>query len=177
MSEFDEFSFAYVDPLQKDEENKLEAEDEFSFAYGEPVTQTDQEVKEPEDEFAFAYGEQSEEQKNYPTKVKSYQAFVESPQIREQAVRFARDRLGYDDISPEDAVEEVIEHFRDVAVPDELAAAARAAGIGGAVVAARALKIILVAILSIIITPGQIILAVFVNYSAGAACFPDSIAV
>jgi hypothetical protein len=116
MNEFDEFSFAYVDPLQKDEENKLEAEDEFSFAYGEPVTQTDQEVKEPEDEFAFAYGEQSEEQKNYPTKVKSYQAFVESPQIREQAVRFARDRLGYDDISPEDAVEEVIEHFRSFKV-------------------------------------------------------------
>ena len=37
MNEFDEFSFAYGSPLEKEEEeNKLEAEDEFSFAYGEP---------------------------------------------------------------------------------------------------------------------------------------------
>ena len=46
--------------------------------------------------------------------VKNFEDFFE--QNKERAVRFAKDRLGFTEISPEDAIEEVVEHFRSFKV-------------------------------------------------------------
>ena len=43
---------------------------------------------------------------------KSYEAIKRNSDIRETAVRFAKDHLGYEDISEDDAISEFIEHFR-----------------------------------------------------------------
>ena len=43
---------------------------------------------------------------------KSYEGVKQNPDIRAAAVRFAKDHLGYDDISEDDAISEFIEHFR-----------------------------------------------------------------
>ena len=43
---------------------------------------------------------------------KSYEAIKKDPAVREAAVRFAQDHLGYETIDPDDAISEFIEHFR-----------------------------------------------------------------
>ena len=52
----------------------------------------------------------------------TYEAFQQSPQLREAAIRFAKERLGFENPTSERAVDEVIEHFRDFNV-NELTAA------------------------------------------------------
>jgi len=43
---------------------------------------------------------------------KSYEAIKKDPAVRNAAVRFAQDHLGYETIDPDDAISEFIEHFR-----------------------------------------------------------------
>lgn len=43
---------------------------------------------------------------------KSYEAIKKDPAVRDAAVRFAQDHLGYETIDPDDAISEFIEHFR-----------------------------------------------------------------
>ena len=43
---------------------------------------------------------------------KSYEAIKKDPAVRNAAVRFAQDHLGYESIDPDDAISEFIEHFR-----------------------------------------------------------------
>ena len=52
----------------------------------------------------------------------TYEAFQQSPQLREAAIRFAKERLGFENPTSERAIDEVIEHFRDFNV-NELTAA------------------------------------------------------
>jgi len=52
----------------------------------------------------------------------SYQQFQQSPQLRQAAVRFAKDHLGYDNPSAEKAISETIEHFREFSVNEMVAA-------------------------------------------------------
>ena len=42
----------------------------------------------------------------------NYEAMKKDPAVREAAVRFAQDHLGYETIDPDDAISEFIEHFR-----------------------------------------------------------------
>tara|TARA_R100000322_G_scaffold147541_1_gene103950 strand:- start:246 stop:3779 length:3534 start_codon:yes stop_codon:yes gene_type:complete len=42
----------------------------------------------------------------------TYEAMKKDPAVREAAVRFAQDHLGYETIDPDDAISEFIEHFR-----------------------------------------------------------------
>ena len=51
-----------------------------------------------------------------PKKEITYEQFKDSPDLVAAAVRFSKGRLGYDKISEEDAVDEVIEHFREFKV-------------------------------------------------------------
>jgi len=53
----------------------------------------------------------------------TYDQFKSNPQLLATAKRFAKNRLGFDNISDEDAVDEVIEHFREFKV-NELTAGA-----------------------------------------------------
>ena len=52
----------------------------------------------------------------------TYQQFQQSPKLREAAVRFAKDHLGYDNPSAEKAISETIEHFREFSVNELVAA-------------------------------------------------------
>ena len=52
----------------------------------------------------------------------TYQQFQQSPELREAAVRFAKDHLGYDNPSAEKAISETIEHFREFSVNELVAA-------------------------------------------------------
>ncbi len=52
----------------------------------------------------------------------TYQQFQQSPQLRQAAVRFAKDHLGYDNPSAEKAISETIEHFREFSVNEMVAA-------------------------------------------------------
>lgn len=103
----DDFSFAFG-PTVTPEKDTLE--DDFSFAFSE----AEPSVKEvtTEDDFSFALSEHSEDELLHISEVKSYEDFRNNKAVREAAVRFAKDRLNYDDISEEDAVDQVIEHFR-----------------------------------------------------------------
>ena len=51
-----------------------------------------------------------------PKKGFTYEQFQQTPELRAAAVRFAKDRLGYDMITEEDAVDETLEHFRQFKV-------------------------------------------------------------
>ena len=49
---------------------------------------------------------------------KSYEAIKKDPAVRDAAVRFAQDHLGYESIDPDDAISEFIEHFRSFNIVD-----------------------------------------------------------
>jgi len=95
----DLYSFAFEDK----KEQKID-KDAYSFAF--------EEKDEEDDVLSFAFEDKDEIASSYSSNVSSYEQFKNSPVIRSQAVRFARDRLGYDEISEDDAIDEVIEHFR-----------------------------------------------------------------
>jgi len=46
----------------------------------------------------------------------TYEQFTQSPELKAAAMRFARNRLGYDNISEDEAIDETIEHFRQFKV-------------------------------------------------------------
>ena len=46
----------------------------------------------------------------------TYEQFQQSPELKAAAMRFSKDRLGYDTITEEDAIDETIEHFRQFKV-------------------------------------------------------------
>ena len=46
----------------------------------------------------------------------TYEQFQQSPELKAAAMRFAKDRLGYDTITEEDAIDETLEHFRQFKV-------------------------------------------------------------
>jgi hypothetical protein len=52
----------------------------------------------------------------------TYSKFQESPELRQAAVRFAKDHLGYDNPTAEKAIDETIEHFREFNVNEMVAA-------------------------------------------------------
>ena len=52
----------------------------------------------------------------------TYKQFQESPELRQAAVRFAKDHLGYDNPTAEKAIDETIEHFREFNVNEMVAA-------------------------------------------------------
>jgi hypothetical protein len=52
----------------------------------------------------------------------TYGKFQESPELRQAAVRFAKDHLGYDNPSAEKAISETVEHFREFNVNELVAA-------------------------------------------------------
>ena len=58
---------------------------------------------------------------NPPEKELTYEQFQQSPELVAAAMRFSKDRLGYDKISEEDAIDEVIEHFREFKVNEMVA--------------------------------------------------------
>ena len=51
-----------------------------------------------------------------PKEKLTYEQFKQSPELVAAAMRFSKNRLGYDTISEEDAIDEVIEHFREFKV-------------------------------------------------------------
>ena len=53
---------------------------------------------------------------NPPKEGFTYEQFQQSPELKAAAIRFAKDRLGYDNISEEEAIDETIEHFREFKV-------------------------------------------------------------
>ena len=46
----------------------------------------------------------------------TYEQFSQSPELKAAAIRFSKNRLGYDNISEEEAIDEAIEHFRQFKV-------------------------------------------------------------
>ena len=94
-----------------------ETEEDLSFAFGETeVVKPSVEKPVSAEDLSFAFDEASEDELLHISEVKSFEDFKNNKQIREAAVRFARDRLNYTDIDEEDAIEEVIEHFRSFKV-------------------------------------------------------------
>ena len=53
---------------------------------------------------------------NPPKEGFTYEQFQQSPELKAAAMRFARNRLGYDTISEDEAIDETIEHFRQFKV-------------------------------------------------------------
>ena len=51
-----------------------------------------------------------------PKEKLTYEQFKQSPELVAAAIRFSKNRLGYDTISEEDAIDETIEHFRQFKV-------------------------------------------------------------
>ena len=51
-----------------------------------------------------------------PKEKLTYEQFKQSPELVAAAMRFSKNRLGYDTISEEDAIDETIEHFRQFKV-------------------------------------------------------------
>jgi len=46
----------------------------------------------------------------------TYEQFIQSPELKSAAMRFAKNRLGYENISEDEAIDETIEHFRQFKV-------------------------------------------------------------
>ena len=51
-----------------------------------------------------------------PKEKLTYEQFKQSPELIAAAMRFAKNRLGYDKVTEEDAIDETIEHFRQFKV-------------------------------------------------------------
>ena len=51
-----------------------------------------------------------------PKEGMTYEQYQASPELKAAAVRFAKDRLGYDTITEADALDETLEHFRQFKV-------------------------------------------------------------
>tara|TARA_R100001086_G_scaffold204057_1_gene119993 strand:- start:658 stop:4140 length:3483 start_codon:yes stop_codon:yes gene_type:complete len=94
-------------------------EDPFKDAIVGDVTTT-KTVAEEEDVFKNAQVKNNEV--DFDEETFTYEAFQQSPQLREAAIRFAKERLGFENPTSERAIDEVIEHFRDFNV-NELTAA------------------------------------------------------
>src|SRR6056300_107998 len=106
-----------------DVEKQQDEEENYFSSYGdETTTETIDTPK--EDNYFSDYVDESQvgvaETKVQPTTTPiytppkeeiTYDQFKQSPELVAAAMRFAKNRLGYDNISEEDAVDEVIEHF------------------------------------------------------------------
>ena len=114
------------------EKQQDEEENYFSSYVDETTTETIDTPK--EDNYFSDYVDESQvgvaETKVQPTTTPiytppkeeiTYDQFKQSPELVAAAMRFAKNRLGYDKISEEDAVDEVIEHFREFKVNELVA--------------------------------------------------------
>jgi len=139
MTEKNYFS-DYVDETEKNEEEidtdvekQQDKEDNYFSSYvDETATETIDIPK--EDNYFSDYVDESQvgfdETKVQPTTTPiytppkeeiTYEQFKQSPELVSAAMRFAKNRLGYDKITEEDAVDEVIEHFREFKVNELVA--------------------------------------------------------
>jgi hypothetical protein len=113
MSDFSAFFKPIEEPDVEDTTRAVEPEvveklqtDFSAFFTKEPATKKDQDL-----DFSTFF---KDDVKSGRQEVKNFEDFFEKN--KERAVRFAKDRLGFTEISPEDAIEEVVEHFRSFKV-------------------------------------------------------------
>lgn len=94
------------------QEDELKTSSDISIAKPKKSSFFDSDFFKQDDEPSEQVQAESEIANEEVASTKSYQSIKNDPTIRETAVRFAKDHLGYDDISEDDAISEFIEHFR-----------------------------------------------------------------
>jgi hypothetical protein len=105
-------------PAEKDED--LSKEDDYELIpVEEETTETDYELIPVDEEISSTVT--ASPAFTPPEKGFTYEQFKNSPELKQAAIRFAKDRLGYDNLPDEDAIDEAIEHFRKFEVNELVA--------------------------------------------------------
>ena len=106
-----EVGYDMSDNKDEDTEYDLPVEAEVGYESSQQDGDTDYEL--PNEALVSELGNDAYEP---PKEDLTYEQFKQSPELVAAAMRFAKNRLGYDTINEEDAIDETIEHFRQFKV-------------------------------------------------------------
>jgi len=109
---FDQFA----DEEEKDEEEVIETNVFDQFANEEETVETNVFDQFANEEEPIITSKVATPAFTPPKEGFTYEQFTQSPELKSAAMRFAKNRLGYENISEDEAIDETIEHFRQFKV-------------------------------------------------------------
>ena len=110
-----DFDYELISTEEDEEVSKEEDYELIPVEDEEEIAETDYELI-PADEGPQVSTEVATPAFTPPKEGFTYEQFQQSPELKAAAMRFAKDRLGYDTITEEDAIDETLEHFRQFKV-------------------------------------------------------------